>query len=201
MIRLTLTAVALAVSGAALAKLPPLDDASKAKAAETAARAAWQAKVDAYKLCAVQDRVAAAYKSKPRPAVAVPGAAVVPTAAAPTAATPTTPAAPAAAAPAAAAPAAAAPATAAPAAAKAATPAPAGTPVAGVTAAAVPTAAPTIPPCADPGPFAYNPPSQTPLETSGAHSPAGNAVSPPSVRPESAKMAPSGPATPQSKKP
>lgn len=202
MIRLTLTAVALAVSGAALAKLPPLDDAAKAKAAETAARAAWQAKIDAYKLCAVQDRVAAAYKSKPRPAVAVPGAAVVSTAAAPTAAAaaaPTTPAAPAAAAPGAAAPAAAAPAAAA--AAKPATPATTGTPVAGVTAAAVPTAAPTIPPCADPGPFAYNPPSQTPLETSGAHSPAGNAATPPSVRPNSAQMAPSGPATPQSKKP
>jgi hypothetical protein len=46
------------------------------------------------------------------------------------------------------------------------------------------------PPCADPGPFAYNPPEQKPLETSGAHSPAGNATSPPSVRSESAKMVP-----------
>jgi hypothetical protein len=46
------------------------------------------------------------------------------------------------------------------------------------------------PPCADPGPFAYNPPEQKPLETSGAHSPAGNATSPPSVRAESAKMVP-----------
>lgn len=214
MIRLTLTAVALAVSGAAVAKLPPLDDAAKAKAAETAARATWQAKVDTYKLCLVQDRVAAAYKktAATRPAAAVPAGAVVPTSAAPAA----TPAA--AAAPAAAAPVAAAPATAAPAAAKAATPAATagatpsssgkptttaeggGTPVPNVATTTV-AAAPAIPGCADPGPFAFNAPAQTPLETSGAHSPAGNAVSPPSVRPESAKMAPSGAATPQSKKP
>jgi hypothetical protein len=46
------------------------------------------------------------------------------------------------------------------------------------------------PPCADPGPFAYNPPDQKPLEASGAHSPAGNANSPPSVKDESAKMVP-----------
>jgi hypothetical protein len=38
------------------------------------------------------------------------------------------------------------------------------------------------PACADPGPFAYTPDAQKPLETSGAHSPAGNAVSPPSTR-------------------
>jgi hypothetical protein len=37
------------------------------------------------------------------------------------------------------------------------------------------------PPCADPGPFAYTPPSQKPLESSGAHSPPGKAVSPPST--------------------
>jgi hypothetical protein len=37
------------------------------------------------------------------------------------------------------------------------------------------------PPCADPGPFAYTPPSQKPLEASGAHSPPGKAVSPPST--------------------
>ena len=38
------------------------------------------------------------------------------------------------------------------------------------------------PACADPGPFAYTPDQQKPLEASGAHSPAGNAVSPPSTR-------------------
>lgn len=62
MIRVMLTAVALAVSGAALAKLPAPDDAAKAKAAEAAAKAAWQGKVDGYQLCKVQDRVAAHYQ-------------------------------------------------------------------------------------------------------------------------------------------
>ena len=54
-----LAAVALAVS----AKIPPptLDDAAKAKAAEAAAKTAWQAKVDAFQLCKVQDKLAAKY--------------------------------------------------------------------------------------------------------------------------------------------
>src|SRR3954447_9722517 len=47
----------------AFAKLPPPDDAAKAKAAEAAAKTAWQGKVDAYKLCKVQDQLAARYKS------------------------------------------------------------------------------------------------------------------------------------------
>lgn len=165
--RLVITACALAASGLALAKLPAPDAAAKAKTAETAAKAAWQSKADAYKLCLVQDRIAAAYRKSgaARAAVNVPANGTVKTAAAPTA----TPAA--------------APAS------------QSGTPVPNVA------AAPTIPPCTDPGPFAYNPPAQIPLETSGAHSPAGNAATPPSVRPESAKMAPAGAATPQSKKP
>ena len=62
MTRLMLTAMALAVSGAAVAKLPPPDEAAKAKAAEAAAKSAWQAKVDAFQLCKAQDRVVAAYK-------------------------------------------------------------------------------------------------------------------------------------------
>ena len=49
------------LSGAALAKLPPLSDEAKAKAAETAAKSAWAGKVDIYQLCKVQDKVAAAY--------------------------------------------------------------------------------------------------------------------------------------------
>lgn len=185
--RLVITACALAASGLALAKLPAPDDAAKAKAAETAAKTAWQAKVDAFQLCKVQDRIAAQYRKAgaTRPQVNVPASATVPTAAAPAAAAPT-----------AAAPAAkTAAATPANAAGTAAASQGGGTPVTNVA------AAPTIPPCADPGPFAYNPPAQTPLETSGAHSPAGNAATPPSVRPESAKMAPAGAATPQSKKP
>jgi hypothetical protein len=36
------------------------------------------------------------------------------------------------------------------------------------------------PPCTDPGPFAYTPQSQKPLEASGAHSPPGKATTPPS---------------------
>ena len=37
------------------------------------------------------------------------------------------------------------------------------------------------PPCTDPGPFAYTPQEQKPLEASGAHSPPGKATSPPST--------------------
>jgi hypothetical protein len=128
--------------GLAFAKLPPPDAATKAKTDETAAKAAWQAKVDAYQLCRAQDRAVAAFKrnagkngDKPAAPAAV--------AAAPAAAATGTP---------------------------------------------VTFSAP--PPCTDPGPFAYNPPDQKPLETSGAHSPSGTAASPPSVKPESAQIAP-----------
>jgi hypothetical protein len=144
-----LTSAALVMAaGFVMAKLPPLDDAAKAKAAEAAAKAAWQGKVDAYQLCKVQDKVAGAYgknKAAPKDAKAAKPAAAPPVAAA-----------------------------------SAATPAASGTPVA---------SAPP-PPCTDPGPFAYNAPEQKPLETSGAHSPAGNAANPPSVKPNSAEMAP-----------
>jgi hypothetical protein len=134
-----LTAALLAPAGLVLAKLPPPDDAAKAKAAETSAKAAWQAKVDGYKLCQVQDKVAARYaKSGARKVVAAAPAA------------------------------------------SAAQPAASGTPV----------AYKPPPPCQDPGPFAYNPPEQKPLETSGAHSPSGTAATPPSVKPNSAQMAP-----------
>jgi hypothetical protein len=46
---------------AAFAKLPPLSDDAKAKAAETAAKAAWGDKVAGYQLCKSQDAVAAGY--------------------------------------------------------------------------------------------------------------------------------------------
>ncbi|MCJ0765178.1 hypothetical protein [Variovorax terrae] len=46
---------------AALAKLPPLSDEAKAKAAEAAAKTAWSGKVDAWQLCKAQDQVAASY--------------------------------------------------------------------------------------------------------------------------------------------
>lgn len=43
------------------AKLPPLSDEAKAKAAEAAAKAAHNGKVDAYQLCKSMDKVAADY--------------------------------------------------------------------------------------------------------------------------------------------
>ena len=162
MTRWMLTAAALAASGLAFAKLPPLDEAAKAKAAEAAAKSAWQGKVDAYKLCQAQDRIAARYKSN-HPAAAKAGTGT--TAAKPTTATAATAS------------------------------QGGGTPVPAVTSATLP-----VPPCSDPGPFAYAPPEQKPLETSGAHSPAATATSPPSVRAESATMAPAKPSTAPAKK-
>ena len=135
----------LGACGLVLAKLPPPDDAAKAKLAETAAKAAWQAKVDNWQLCKAQDRVAAQYRSKAgaRPAASAPAMPV----------------------------------------AVAASGAASGTPVA---------AAPPAP-CIDPGPFAYTPPDQKPLESSGAHSPTATAASPPSVKTPSAEMKPAEP--------
>jgi len=64
--RRTLSAVAglcaLAFCGAALAKLPPPSPEAAAKAAEAAARTAWAGKLDNYKLCLAQDRVANHYR-------------------------------------------------------------------------------------------------------------------------------------------
>lgn len=131
-----LPVLALAACGAALAKIPApvLDDAAKAKAAEAAAKTAWQGKVDAWQLCKAQDRVAAYYQKASGKAAAKPAAKDAKAATPPAAAA-------------------------------------GGTPVAG--------AAPA--PCTDPGPFAYTPPEQKPLEASGAHSPPGTASSPPST--------------------
>lgn len=47
----------------ALAKLPPLSDEAKLKAAEAAARSAWTDKVGAYQLCQAMDRVSVSYRS------------------------------------------------------------------------------------------------------------------------------------------
>lgn len=55
-----LTALALAAS-VALAKLPPVSDEAKAKAAEAAVKTAWSNKVAAFQLCKAMDRVAARY--------------------------------------------------------------------------------------------------------------------------------------------
>lgn len=53
--------VLAAASGLAGAKLPPLSDDAKAKAAEAAAKSAWGDKVGAYQLCLAMDKVAARY--------------------------------------------------------------------------------------------------------------------------------------------
>lgn len=143
----SLLALALAAAcGAVLAKIPApvLDDAAKAKAAEAAAKTAWQGKVDAYKLCKAQDRVAAHYlktagKTAPKAPAKDAKAATPPAAAA------------------------------------------SGTPVASSSAPAS---------CMDPGPFAYTPPEQKPLEASGAHSPPGTASSPPSTPAPAAAQTP-----------
>ena len=79
----------------ALAKLPPLSDEAKAKAAETAAKTAWADKVGAFQLCRAMDRTAAYYRQTSKasgkatppadetPACADPGPFVVPVATAP----------------------------------------------------------------------------------------------------------------------
>ena len=54
----------IALAGSALAKLPPPSDEAKAKAAEAAAKAAWSAKVDAYKVCEIEDRLAKTYRAR-----------------------------------------------------------------------------------------------------------------------------------------
>jgi hypothetical protein len=75
---LVISACALG-SGVAFAKMPPLSDDAKAKAAEAAAKSAWTDKVGAYQLCQSMDRVAAQYHAdakksgrEVKPAVATP---------------------------------------------------------------------------------------------------------------------------------
>jgi hypothetical protein len=61
--RILITACLATLPLLSLAKLPPLSEEAKAKAAEAAAKAAWTAKVEAFQLCKVQDKVAASYYS------------------------------------------------------------------------------------------------------------------------------------------
>lgn len=73
--KLPIVLAAMMVAGTALAKLPPLNEAEQAKAAEAKNKTAWSSKVAAYQLCLVQDRVAAQYlreKGKPKPDVQTP---------------------------------------------------------------------------------------------------------------------------------
>lgn len=73
------SAVLLSVAAHAKLPAPVLTEEAKAKAAEAAAKTAWAAKVDAYKLCVSQDRAAADHQQTARakglelkPAVATP---------------------------------------------------------------------------------------------------------------------------------
>jgi len=75
----------------AAAKLPPLSDDAKAKAAETAAKTAWTDKVASFQLCKAMNKAAASYQAAMKqggktaatpvdtPACADPGAYVSPT--------------------------------------------------------------------------------------------------------------------------
>jgi hypothetical protein len=64
--KLLVAGLLLSASVLAMAKIPApvLDDAGKAKAAETAAKTAWSGKVAGYKLCKSQDKAAAAFYKK-----------------------------------------------------------------------------------------------------------------------------------------
>lgn len=62
--KLLLALITSSFAGVALAKLPPLSDEAKAKAAEAAAKSAHAGKVDNYKLCLSMDRVAARYHAE-----------------------------------------------------------------------------------------------------------------------------------------
>lgn len=119
------SAVLLSVAAHAKLPAPVLTDEAKAKAAETAAKTAWTAKLDAYKLCQAQDRAAADHQQTAREKGLVLKPAVA------------------------------------------------------------------VPPCADPGTFAYVPPK--PIEASGAHSPAATAVSPPSTNAPASAVVPKKP--------
>ena len=57
-------ALGLMATGLVGAKLPPLSEEAAAKAAEAKAKTGWSAKVDAYKLCLSQDKVAVRYRQE-----------------------------------------------------------------------------------------------------------------------------------------
>jgi hypothetical protein len=114
--RIVFFAACSLLGGVSFAKLPPLSEDAKTKAAEAAAKTAHGDKVGAYQLCQSMDRVAAKYFADAKKG----GREVKPAVA--------------------------------------------------------------TPPCTDPGQFALTPVAAKPLETAGAHSPPGTAVSPPSAQ-------------------
>ena len=160
----------VALATPALAKLPPLNDEAKAKAAETAAKAAWADKVGLYKHCLVTDRIGNAYRKTgaAAPVAAATAAAALAPVATPTTGGSTVPSA--------------AVAAAAPAAVvipPCADPGPFVAPVATVD-AAKPTSAAEL--SANPKATPVTAVKDKPLEASEAHSPPGTAVSPPSTK-------------------
>ncbi len=58
----------LLLAAPVIAKLPPLSDEAKAKAAETAGKAAWSDKVAAFQLCNAMNKVAASYHASAKEA-------------------------------------------------------------------------------------------------------------------------------------
>ncbi len=76
--KLMIAAACMMVMGAASAKLPPLSDEAKAKAAEAKGKADWADKVAAYQLCVRQNQVADYYRktkgAEAKPANAMPAA-------------------------------------------------------------------------------------------------------------------------------
>jgi hypothetical protein len=62
------TLVLFAACGSAAAKLPPLSDEAQASAAAAKDKAAWSAKVAAYKLCLAQNRTVSHYIQTRNPA-------------------------------------------------------------------------------------------------------------------------------------
>lgn len=122
--RIALIILACLVAAPAVAKLPPLSEEAKAKAAETAAKSAWTDKVGAYKTCLSMDRAADNFRKNAKSQGKV-----------------------------------------------------------------IPEPTPGLVACADPGPYvAATPPAAKPLEASGAHSPPGNATSPPSSKATAAEI-------------
>jgi hypothetical protein len=65
--KITFALMALAMSGAALAKLPALSPEAKAAADAAKDKTAWSDKVAAYQLCVAQDKVAARYFKDKKP--------------------------------------------------------------------------------------------------------------------------------------
>ena len=72
--KILIACLMLSASAVSLAKLPPVSDEAKAKAAEAAAKTAWAGKVDGFALCKSQDKAAAkaAKSGKAGKAVATP---------------------------------------------------------------------------------------------------------------------------------